>query len=271
MRRVIETRQTKEIGECIYCGTTQGRLTDEHVTPYGLSGLLVLLHASCDRCARITSGLESAVLKSMFAARAALRTRTRRPKERRKPQPMLVDKEGKIETIQASWQEQWKVIQLPIFAMPAHIDGRSYTSGIESVSMDQFELSEKGDEIARKHGAEKVLLRAYPVEFFARFIAKMAYGYAVERYSLNAFEDRYVVPAILGEANDIGRWVGCSDRREFPVRDCTVSVGFKIISRNELIVRLKMFAQFDGAEYIVVIGKVKEVYKNYIHSLGMEG
>jgi hypothetical protein len=48
-------------------------------------------------------------------------------------------------------------------------------------------------------------------------------------------------------------------------------VGFKIISRNELIVRLKMFAQFDGAEYIVIIGRVKEVYKNYIHSLGMEG
>jgi hypothetical protein len=99
----------------------------------------------------------------------------------------------------------------------------------------------------------------------------MAYGYAVERYTLKAFEQVYIVPAILGETNDIGRWVGCSDQREFAKRDCTVSVGFKIIPRNELIVKLKMFAQFDGAEYVVVIGRVKEVYINYFHSIGAQG
>jgi len=95
--------------------------------------------------------------------------------------------------------------------------------------------------------------------------------YAVERYTLNAFEAVYILPAILGNTNDIGRWVGCSDRREFPVRDFTVSVGFKIISGRELIVRLKMFAQFDGAEYVVVIGRVKEIYINYFHSIGTQG
>ena len=40
---------------------------------------------------------------------------------------------------------------------------------------------------------------------------------------------------------------------------------------NELMVKLKMFPQFDGAEYIIVIGRVKEVYINYFHSLGVEG
>ena len=78
----------------------------------------------------------------------------------------------------------------------------------------------------------------------------------------------YVLPAILGQTNDIGRWVGCSDRREFPVRNCVVSVGFKIIKRNELIVKVKMFAQFDGAEYVVVVGRMKQVYLDYINSLG---
>ena len=98
--------------------------------------------------------------------------------------------------------------------------------------MDQFELSEKAEDIAKRLGADKVLLPRYDVEVFARFIAKMAYGYAVERYILNAFEAVYIVPAILGETNEIGRWVGCTDRREFPRRDCTVSVGFKIILGN---------------------------------------
>ncbi len=76
MRRIINTRQTTEIGKCIYCGTFEAKLSEEHVTAYGLSGLLVLLHASCDRCAKITSALEQTVLKHMSAARAALRTGT---------------------------------------------------------------------------------------------------------------------------------------------------------------------------------------------------
>lgn len=272
MRRVIDKRQAKEIGKCIYCGTTEGELSEEHITLFGLSGLLILLHASCERCRDITSALETTILRhQMFAARAALDTRTRHKKERQKPQPMLIEKDGEIITIRAMWQDQWKVIQLPIFPLPAHIDHRPYTSGIESTSMDQFELSEKGEEVAKKHGADKVILPDYPKEVFARFIAKIAYGYAVERYTLNAFEEIYIVPAILGETDGIGRWVGCSDRREFPVRNYIVSGGFRIIAENELLVKIKMFAQFDGAEYIVVIGKVKEVYINYFHSLGLEG
>lgn len=258
MRRVIDKKHSVEIGKCIYCGTTERKLSDEHITPLGLSGLLILLRASCDKCAKITSALETEILRhQLFAARAALRTKTRRPKERLKPQPMLIEKDGEIKTVKALWQDQWKVIQLPIFPIPAHIDGRSYTRGIEFISMDQFELSEKGEEIAKRHGADKVLNRNYPVEVFARFIAKMAFGYAVEKYTLNAFEEVYVVPAILGETDDIGRWVGGADRREFPIRECIVSVGFKIISGNELIVKLKMFPQFDGAEYVVVVGKVR--------------
>jgi hypothetical protein len=137
--------------------------------------------------------------------------------------------------------------------------------------MDVFELSERGSEIATRHAADRVIPRQYRLEDFARFIAKMAYGYAVERYGLQAFEKVYVLPAILGESDDIGRWVGCSDRREFPVRQGNVSVGFRIISGDELVVKIKMFPQFDGAEYVVVVGKIKGIYRNYIHSRGEDG
>ncbi len=206
-----------------------------------------------------------------FAARAALRTRTRRPKDREKPYPMFVERAGQIEKVDALWQDHWKIIQLPIFPPPAFIDGRTYTGGIECISMDTFELGERGEEIARRHNADRVLPPTYSSEDFARFIAKMAYGYAVERYGIDAFEKVYVLPAILGDSNDIGRWVGCSDRRELPIRQCIISVGFKIIPNDNLIVKIKMFAQFDGAEYVVVIGKVKEVYRNYFHARGEQG
>jgi hypothetical protein len=271
VRRVIDRRQVTRIGRCIYCGTTKGKLSEEHITPYGLSGLLVLLEASCELCAKITSALEAKILNGMFAARAALRTRTRRPKDRVAPHPMLVERQGQIERVDAVWQDHWKVIRLPIFPLPASIDGRRYVSGIECTSMDVFELGERWEEIAKRHRADKVLPPGYSAEEFARFVAKMAYGYAVERYGLKAFERVYVLPAILGESDDIGRWVGCPDRREFPVRQCNVSVGFKIIPQDDLVVRIKMFPQFDGAEYVVVVGKVKEVYRNYFHARGEQG
>lgn len=168
--------------------------------------------------------------------------------------------------ILALWQDQWKVIQLPIFKFPAYLDNRPYDGGIESVSMDVFQLTERGEEIAKKHGANRVLLPKYRAQDFARFVAKMAYGYAVERYGLDAFEDVYVVPAILGDRDDIGKWVGCPESREFPIRQCIVSVGYKIIPGGELVVRIKTFAQFDGAEYVVVVGKMKNIYSNYEHS-----
>lgn len=124
-----------------------------------------------------------------------------------------------------------------------------------------LELAERAEDIARMHGVDRVIFAEYSPEIFARFVAKVAYGYAVGECSLNAFEKVYVVPAILGETNDIGRWVGCPPGREFPQRaGIGVSVGFKIIPERDFVVRLKMFAQFDGAEYVVVVGKLKEVY-----------
>ncbi len=272
VRTVIDARRTKRIGRCIYCGTAEGRLSEEHVTPFGLSGLLVLLEASCERHATITSALEKRILKDMlFAARAALGTRTRRPKDRAKPHPMFVERAGRIERVDAVWRDHWKAIQLPIFPPPAFVDGRAYESGIECNSMDVFELGERGEEIARRHQADRVLPPRYSAEDFARFVAKMAYGYAIERYDLNAFEDVYVLPAMLGESDDIGLWVGCSDRREFPVRQCNISLGFRIGPRDDLAVKVKMFPQFNGAEYVVVIGKVKEVYSNYYRVRGEQG
>jgi hypothetical protein len=37
------------------------------------------------------------------------------------------------------------------------------------------------------------------------------------------------------------------------------------------VVKIKMFPRFDGAEYVVVVGKIKEVYRDYIHSRGEQG
>lgn len=272
VRRVITKKQPKKIGKCIYCGTTEGKLSEEHITPYALNGALTLLKASCTACQTITSAIEKTVLRGeLLAARAALKTQTRRPKERLKPYPMLIEQNGSIKQINVTWEHHWKVIRLPIFPVPACIDGRPYTSGIQSTSMDVFELHERADDIAKKHGADRIVPPELDVKSFARFVAKMAYGYAVERHGLEAFERVFVLPAILGTSDDIGRWVGCSDIREFGVRNCNVSLGFRILPGDALLVKLKMFPLFNGAEYIVIVGQIKPLYRDYVQSRGDDG
>lgn len=264
MRRIIDKRQTKKIGKCIYCGRSDVQLSDEHITPLGLSGKLVLVEASCASDAKITGELERRVLRGMwFAARAALRTTTRHKKDREKHYPMVIERNGKPVKVYAPLEEHWKIIQLPIFPLPSHLDDRTYSDGIEYTSMDTYELDERGVEVAARFGASRVVAPEILAIDFARFIAKMAYGYAIEKYGLEAFENIYVLSSILGQSNDIGRWVGCPTTREFPIRECNISVGFIIESSRELIVKIKMFPRFDGVEYVIVVGKIKAVYRDF--------
>jgi hypothetical protein len=260
----------RRIGKCIYCHTTEGKLSDEHITPFALNGDRILLEASCKACADITSAFETTILnRTLFAARAALRTRTRRPQERRKPRRMFIERGGNLEEIEVGWKDQWKAIPLPIFKKPAYLEGRPYAGGIEEESRDLVELDEKGDEVARRHGADKVLFDSYSPKAFARLLAKMAYGYAVDRYGINAFEEVYITSAILGHSDDIGRWVGCDDKRYFKAKkNYFVTVGFRIISRNELVVRIKLFPLFDGTEYLIIVGRMKEALVGLLYSVG---
>ncbi|WP_432211999.1 HNH endonuclease [Bosea vestrisii] len=62
------------VGTCIYCGTTAGRLTDEHIIPESFGGALLLPTASCDDCARETHAFEGRCAGQLFRpARRALR------------------------------------------------------------------------------------------------------------------------------------------------------------------------------------------------------
>jgi hypothetical protein len=39
-----------------------------------------------------------------------------------------------------------------------------------------------------------------------------------------------------------------------------MSGGFRILPNNDVLVRIKLFPRFDGAEYIVVVGKMKQFH-----------
>lgn len=260
VRFVIEKNSTY-VGRCIYCGTTQEKLTEEHVSPYALNGCITLLAASCLDCNKEITRVEQHVLRHMWgAARAEMGYRTRNKKGADERYHLAVLREG-VKTIRkVPLKDALKIIELPIFKLPAALDARADADNIECISKDQFVLVEQRENLAKRLGVDEVCPPDFDPDKFARFVAKCSFGYAVERYGIDAFESVYVRSAILGRTKDIGRWVGSPDSRELPIRKTPMSGGFRILPDNDVLVRIKLFPRFDGAEYITVVGKMKQFH-----------
>jgi HNH endonuclease len=72
-------------GECIYCGVKNVRLTDEHILPYFIGGNHIILEASCDECAKITTRFERDIARGFWGdARTSYDAPSRRKKKRKK-------------------------------------------------------------------------------------------------------------------------------------------------------------------------------------------
>lgn len=187
--------------------------------------------------------------------------RTRNKKDADSLYQLTTVRDGIKSTRSVTLKDALKIIELPIFELPTILSGRPGTH-VVSVSKDQFVLVESMEQLASRLGVDEVCPPNFDPHKFARFVAKCSLGYAVGRYGIDAFESLYVCSAIRGKANDIGRWVGSPDTREFPTRNTPMSCGFKIFPNNDVLVRIKLFPRFDGAEYIAVVGRMKEFHAN---------
>lgn len=268
--RFITTTEFTHIGRCIYCDTTQGELTDEHVSPLGLNGCLILSKASCLDCNKVTLALEFHALRHMWGtARTEMGYRTRNKKGADDLYPTTVVRCG-VQTVQnVPLNDALKTIELPIFRPPAVLEGRIDTN-IECISKDTFDLVERRTDLAKTLGVEEVCSPYCDPSKFARFVAKCSLGYAIEQYGIDAFDSFYVRSAILGKTNDVGRWVGSANTRELPVRNTPMSCGFRIFPDNDVLVKVKLFARFDGAEYITVVGRMTQFHADQYRQVRSE-
>jgi len=242
--------------------------------PLGFNGDCILLEASCSACAAITSKFETVVLRdTLFAARAAVGAKTRH-KKRDEKRSMYIIKDGKEQVIEAHWKDHWKVIPLPVFKPPASLDGRDYKSGLEADRMDFGWVGESPQEIAKLHNADDVLFKIRkPIEVayaFAKLIAKIAYGNVVLNFGLGGIKHAFVIPAILGESDDIGRWVGCDGKRMMASSYNLWHTKVEVVS-GMYVARIKLFAKANGTEYLAVVGSVNESTQGLLHSLGYRG
>lgn len=248
--------RTIKVGKCIYCGTTEPPLHREHMIAEGLNGPWVLQEASCVPHEKITSAFEGHVLGPVLRpARAGLGMRMG---ERPTTLPLLIDRgDGEFSPVELPVEDYPAVAMFLEFPPPAYLDGRPYVSGTSVCGQRTVHFAgPPPEEVGRRLGAKKMQwTTTFVGDAFPRLIAKIAYTFVVADVGLSGIEAAYVLPAILGEADDIGRWFGCDEMEYITDSQYLHGVTMQVINR-EVIVRVRLFANSHTPEYIVVVGRL---------------
>ena len=111
--------------------------------------------------------------------------------------------------------------------------------------------------VGRRLDAKKFAAKFPEPHLFARFLAKVAFGFSVACVGSGGITNPYIIPGILGQRRDIGRWVGNLDG--LPVNDRS---GLHAVTLrregDELWAHVRLFAQFGAPEYLVIVGSLGE-------------
>jgi len=264
----LETKY-QPVGKCIYCGTSDKQLTDEHTIAFGLNGAFVLPKASCDDCAKITGRTEGQVLRGFaLDARTALGFQTRRPKNVPKTFRLGVIRGGQEEIIDVPIGDHAVVLPLPLYPEPAYFQEQkgdhSYGGGIGLSGIVTVWVSDR-EQVRKKFNADEIFIEQIVDHIsFAKMLAKIGFCQAVAQFGRDAMEEGYVLPAILGARDDIGKWVGSSGHVLSPAP----GVGHQIYAeklhrpgpmREEtlIVAYIRLFSRVASPMYLVIVGGTK--------------
>lgn len=254
--------QYAPVNFCIYCGNTEG-LTREHIVPFGLSGTAVLPKASCPTCTEITKKFEEEVLRGpMWAVRIWRQLKSRR-KHQKAPDkyPITIIKNGHEEIINLSIDEYPILLHFPIFPPPGLFAPQGYISGININGVATVSFGPKPAEVAKKLGAQSLkITQNYKPVPFARMLAKISYCIAFAEGALDQIKGQStVLPAILGQKDDIGMWVGTITE---PIIKHNGLLHRVLTHRDEekglLIGEVHFFSDSQTPSYGVILGRLKK-------------
>jgi hypothetical protein len=240
---------------CIYCGARSG-LQNEHVIPFGLEGEFVLRNASCGRCATRTSKIELAVLRdTLLPARSALNIRSRRIAKRPATLPLIQhDEEGPV-IRRVSVDEHPTYIAFPEFDAPAVLRNAPQPNLILTGVWKRLVGASSLVQASNRLGGAKVSVElVVDIYTFARMLGKIAHGF-VAAADLGDVQTE-LPAAVLSDGEAIGWWVGGAP-------DVTIEgeglhgVSLSVVN-GEVHVRVRLFAQLGGPEYLVIAGRLIE-------------
>ncbi len=257
----LEKSQYKPVGYCIFCGSTE-ELTREHIIPFGLGGASTLPKASCKTCAGKTGRIEQDVLRGPLWPIRVFRDLKSRTKHRDAPNTIAVtiERHGEETELELPLDQAPIIFQFPLFAEPGYFRPNSYQKGIDIQGVATVGFGETIQEILNRLDATRVSIpQRYKPASFARFIAKIAYctAFAEGAFSLINETCPLVVSAILGDSNDIGRYIGNVDDGGITKEGLLHYTSLHADSEQGLLLsRVHLFADSQSPQYAVVLGSL---------------
>jgi hypothetical protein len=245
----------KHIGKCIYCFSSLGELTDEHVIPHGLlikgQEPIVLENASCEICQNIINKVETDVLRKLLKlARSFLGFKTYNKSH---PEEFLANVDGMQKTLSVKDLGAW--IMLPVFEKP-HF-GTKKERGIFIVGSTLIKSGGTDiNRLTKTLGAKSigVTFKFDPTKF-ARTLAKIAYGFSIYQYGLERFEKSLLNDIILGTDLSPGKWIGSIDRKVS--EETYIGIRTGIVKGNQILCHISLFERWGGPTYVICVGVAK--------------
>jgi len=249
------------VGECIYCGGKWGKLTDEHIVPYGLGGNWILPESSCERCAKITSQTEFEVLrKQLIQVRARLDLPSRKsslPIE----MPLTVQLGDEAKTFFLPKAQHPTLAVFLLYPLPGVLGGNSPERGINVIGHQLYRVGGPPvKETVESLGSKKLTFtQKFVGNEFERMLAKIAFGFAVAQLGLDAVRLSRLRATILGKEDDAGRWVGTG---AYHPPASTMLHEVKLFEGGGwLFAKVRLLASMRTPEYIVVILEGDPAYR----------
>ena len=254
----------KPAHQCIYCGSQQSPLSDEHIIPYALNGNLIIPNASCNTCANVTKKFEQKIARDVYGLfRIQRGYRTRRPKERPRTFPLHTVGLDGTRTIVDVEAQNYPSTYLAIQAPPPGI-----LSGLERSDRNpELNVSLKGlpseiDKILEERALHSVLIQhRFDWAAFFRQLAKIGHCFAYACTEGVGYEP-LLPDIILGKSNFLSHFVGC------PNNDCSTDEQHSELSLyfvpgpsecDYLVTRIVILGLGTLYPYEVVVGRISDM------------
>lgn len=261
------------IGRCIYCGTTRGRLTREHVVPRSLGGNYTLQKASCDPCAEITKKLEGYVGRRVFGD---LRLQHGfRMKEKPSHLPVYEDVDGDPVLVPADRHPGF--ILMFVNEPPGILTGRAKGTEFkgEQIFRPVTPDFKARTESLKAAGFPTVLQRHIEIDRIGRFYAKVGLGLIAAACGMDGFWNE-LGAVVRGVDSKWDHWVGGTTQEmsqmpepghRNPILHRAIVYAVPVGQSFYAAVELQMLAYFGMPNFTVIGGQLTEAGLNKINSL----
>jgi len=247
-------------GRCIYCGSTAGSLSDEHIIPLALGGDLILPGASCVACAKRTSWIEDVSTSRRFEMFYGARVRhglpTRRPKDRMRPVDALtITQQGAYETISIAPSDlpaNFPMMNLPL---PGIVLGEAPSNSVSGTFGFRTKHADV-QRVAKKYANDRAVRigTLYPTAFF-QLLAKIGYSFAAAELGAS-FGFLPLANLILGRSDEMSFLIGghVESATEAPYGH-RLEMGFLTVDGISWpVVTVHLFGIVGLPKYLVVVG-----------------